>query len=744
MNLEFGRWRPKPRPRRRPRKRGGFGLLAAFLVAAVPLAVLSGPVPAQEGVATEAGTAGPWAANQEGRVRLIAARGGLNGDSDILLGLHFQLAEGWKIYWRSPGDAGLPPELDWGVAENLEQAEIAWPLPHRFSLFGLETFGYGGEIVLPIKATAARADAPLGIDARLSYLACAEICIPHEERVRLSLPARGAGDSGTPANMIRAALDAVPGNGEAVGLRLERAVLTGTPEDPALRVVARSQAPFKAADVMAEGPPGFAFGKPETVIADNGRQATLTLPVMQSPSSKGVLEGKPITLTLADPEREIGMEATVIARHADATAAGNPAGFVSLATMLGLAVLGGLILNLMPCVLPVLSIKLLSAVSHGGRAKGEVRLSFLASAAGIVTSFLVLAGGLLALKGAGLAIGWGIQFQQPVFLTAMAVVVTLFALNLFGLFEISLPGGLSDVAAKAGREHHQHSLGGAFMTGAFATLLATPCSAPFLGTAVGFALSRGAMEIILIFAALGLGLALPYLLVAAFPGLAARLPRPGPWMIRVKQVLGLALAGTAAWLLSVLWQQVGATATTVAAVMLLAIAASFWLLRPDSALRRALPAAVAVLVAATLASPLVLGGGGKSTAQADLQGAWRALDEAAIARLVDEGKTVFVDVTADWCITCQVNKRLVIDTERMRERLRDPDVVTMRGDWTRPDENIARYLRGFGRYGIPFNAVYGPGAPEGLALPEILSIEAVTQALDRATGKTSATADADG
>ncbi|MDX1710380.1 MAG: protein-disulfide reductase DsbD family protein [Rhodovibrionaceae bacterium] len=714
------------------------GVLTVLLVAVLAFSAASALLPAQA-AADRPAAAGPWAENGEGRVRLIAARTGLGQSQDILLGLHFQLVEGWKIYWRSPGDAGLPPEVNWAQTKNLETAEIAWPLPHRFSLFGLETFGYGGEVVLPIRARAADPGQPLSIDAKLDYLVCEEICIPHTVSLGLTLPAAGGGDAGRPADLIREALQQVPGDGTDVGLRLERAVLTGEPRQPSLQVVARSQTPFEAADVMVEGPPGFGFGKPETRIADGGKKAVLTLPVHQASNDRSVLEGKPITLTLADPARGIGMEATVIARHAEASSGGE-GGLATLAGMLGLALLGGLILNLMPCVLPVLSIKLLSAVSHGGRASGEVRLSFLASAAGIVTSFLVLAGGLIALKSAGLAVGWGIQFQQPVFLSAMALIVTLFSLNLLGMFEIRLPAGLNDAVADAGdpaHGHHRHSLGGAFLTGAFATLLATPCSAPFLGTAVGFALSRGTAQILLIFAALGLGLALPYLAVAAVPRLATRLPRPGPWMIWLKRVLALALAGTAVWLLSVLWQQSGPAAALAAAALLAGIGLAFWLLgRQRQQGRRALPAAVAVLGAAVLAVPLLLeqGPSGNRLAEAQQTDGWRTLDEAAIARLVNDGKVVFVDVTADWCITCQVNKRLVIDDGAVQQRLERPDVVTMRGDWTRPNEEIARYLRGFGRYGIPFNAVYGPGAPEGVALPEILSVGAVMRAMDKAAG----------
>src|SRR5690606_10328334 len=290
------------------------------------------------------------------------------------------------------------------------------------------------------------------------------------------------------------------------------------------------------------------------------------------------LLGRSATLTVVDGlrglERDVTLEplvdaASPVAAPVEAAGAGD---FAGLLPILALALLGGLILNLMPCVLPVLSIKLLAAVGHGGRESGAVRLSFLASAAGILTSFLLLAGAAIAVKSAGLTVGWGIQFQQPLFLAAMALLVTLFALNLFGLFEITLPGWLGAAAQGPGSGPAGHSVAGHFLTGAFATLLATPCSAPFLGTAVGFALSRGAVEILAVFAALGLGLAAPYLLVAAAPALATRLPRPGPWMITLRRLLGIALAATAIWLLSVLAAQLGWASAAIALLLLLALA----------------------------------------------------------------------------------------------------------------------------------------------------------------------------
>jgi suppressor for copper-sensitivity B len=322
----------------------------------------------------------------------------------------------------------------------------------------------------------------------------------------------------------------------------------------------------------------------------------------------------------------------------------------------------------------------------------------------------------------------------------MAAVVALFACNLFGFFEIPLPGWLSGTAQLGGHDPQGHDLGGHFVTGAFATLLATPCSAPFLGTAVGFALSRGPGEILAIFAALGLGLALPYLLIAAVPRIATALPKPGPWMVTLRRVLGLALAGTGVWLLSVLAVQVSPAAAVAAGGLLVLMGAALYARNRGWLGKLPARAGTAALLAGAVAVA-GLSGPAAPTATAGVETVWQPLDEAAIAGHVADGKAVFVDVTAEWCITCQVNKTLVLDTQAVAELLGGEGVVAMRGDWTRPDPAIADYLASFGRYGIPFNAVYGPEAPQGIALPELLSETAVMEAF-AAAGRDPATATA--
>ena len=398
--------------------------------------------------------------------------------------------------------------------------------------------------------------------------------------------------------------------------------------------------------------------------------------------------------------------------------------------ILAIALLGGLVLNGMPCVLPVLSLKLLSVASHAGAERRRVRLGLLMTALGVLASFALIAAALIVLKASGAAIGWGIQFQWPWFIAAMAAVTTLFAASLWGWLPILLPRFAYEAAADI---RVKTPYADAFLTGAFATLLATPCSAPFVGTAVGFALAQGPVEIAIVFAALGIGMAMPYLAVAAFPRLVRLLPRPGRWMNALRIVLGLALAATAAWLLSVLaalsGERVALAAAAALTLVLVLLALKRGRVVPAGA-GRLTNAAAALLVTAAVLWPAFAGV--EAPTAIVTAGRWQAFNPGEIRRLVGEGKTVFVDVTAAWCLTCKVNEAAVLEREPVAGRLFGPGVVAMRGDWTRPDPALTRYLESFGRYGIPFNAVYGPGRPDGELLPELLTAGTVERALDQA------------
>ena len=668
--------------------------------------------------AAESG-ASDWVKAEAGAVRLIAAGTAAGSASVIDAALQFRLEPGWKIYWRTPGDAGYPPKIDWTGSDNIGAPVLSWPAPKRFVLAGLQNYGYSGAVVLPLGVPVLRPGEPVRLAATVDYLACAKLCVPMQASLALTLPAGPADPSPFVHDIVRAKA-LVPGDGARHGLTL---AAVEAEESRALRLTVTAAQPFDHPDAFIEGLEGAAFEQPQVALSDGGRRAVLTVPVAAGTWTQP-LAGAPVTVTVVDGPR--ALEATAVVAPAAALPPPAPA---ALLGMLGVALLGGLILNLMPCVLPVLSIKVLGAISHGGAERGHVRAAFLASAAGILASFLALAAAAVAVKAAGEAVGWGIQFQHPNFLSAMAAVVALFAGNLWGLFEIPLPSWL--FRARPGAVPH-HTLLGHFLSGAFATLLATPCSAPFLGSAVGFALARGPAEIFAVFTALGVGMGAPYLAVAARPGLASRLPRPGPWMVVLKKALGVVLAATAAWLLTVLAAQAGWGAAALAGgalVCALAMLAARDRL-PERSRSAASMSAVALALVA-LAAPRDGGfGGAVSAGGGGIP--WVPFEHKVLAETVAGGRTVFVDVTADWCITCKVNKAAVVERGEVARRLSAGGVVAMKADWTRPDDGISRYLASFGRYGIPFNAVYGPGARDGIALPELLTEAEVLAALDKA------------
>ncbi len=664
-----------------------------------------------------------WIDGPKADVRLIAATTGVGALESIPLGVEVRLEDGWKTYWRSPGDAGIPPHVEWEGSGNLAVAEFGWPAPVRFNYYDLETFGYAGEVVFPVAARVASVGEAVQLRARVELLICDDVCIPHTFEAALDLPA-GPADPSEFANLIDRYRNQVPGDGSRVGLSFAGADVSGPASKPAIRAAFRADSPFVAPDLLIEGSPDAVFSKPVFEFAEDGRVvlASVTAEDIFGEGAPVDLESEPLVLTLIDGQRAIE---TRVTPQPGGIVGVDTGGFplAALISIMGLALIGGLILNLMPCVLPVISIKLLSVVSHGGGDPREVRLGFLATTAGIVVSFLALASLAVAVKSAGLAVGWGIQFQQPLFVVALVVVLTFFAANMWGLFEVRLPGRVSDAAVSAG---NGNSLGGQFFQGAFAAVLATPCTAPFLGTSIGFALSRGAVEIYAIFLALGIGMALPFILVALFPALATWLPKPGPWMNKLKKFLSLALIATAVWLLSVMAVQVSSEAAILVGLLMAAVFALFALRsRMAEGEGRALGGAVALAAILAFVVPTALPALGigvrEGAAVAAADAAWEPFDRAAIPRLVAEGRVVFVDVTADWCITCQVNKKRVLDTPSVNAALDKGQVVRMRADWTKPSDEIAAYLASFGRFGIPFNVIYGPDAPQGVVLPELLS-----------------------
>jgi suppressor for copper-sensitivity B len=492
-----------------------------------------------------------WVGDSRAVVRLITATDNIAADSTLEAGLEFRFAKGWHGYWRTPGDAGIPPTVDWSASENISGAEISWPAPHRLVIEELQNSVYENDVVLPVKLHLKQAHTSVRVKASIEYAACSEICVPLQAELALPLPT-GAGGPSAESVLIDSARKSVPGSAEAAGIDVIRTRFAGTASEPTLVVDLQSKAEaFVRPDLFVEGAGNGIPPAPKVELHDAGKTARLTVRLAALPPPD-----RPLTLTLVDENRA--------AEFKGPTGATTPEhSSVFFAALLS-AFLGGLILNLMPCVLPVLSIKLFAFTRQAGGGLRDVRLSSAATASGIMISFLLLAASLVGLKWSGATLGWGIQFQQPWFLAGMAVLTVLFAASFFEWLPIGLPSSIATIAFKRASGPMLE----AFLAGVFATLLATPCSAPFVGTAVGFALARGPSEIFAIFLCLGIGMALPYWVAALLPGCVRWLPRPGPWMLVVRKFLGILLLGTAVWLMFVLWSVAGAWPMAITTVLL--------------------------------------------------------------------------------------------------------------------------------------------------------------------------------
>jgi suppressor for copper-sensitivity B len=637
--------------------------------------------------------------------------------------LQVRLEKDWKTYWRSPGEGGVAPSVDWSTSHNLSDVHWHWPLPERFNLLGLDILGYQNEVGFPLQFKLADTGQPLQLRGTLTLPSCTTICLLTDYDIELRVDPGQLRPSDSVLHRYNQFLSRVPRESNRV--QIERLQWDGE----RLQVIATKAGGWRSPDVMvdtdAEQLEDVFFNKPQ--LATQGDQLTATFTPdywLDAPE----IDGQRLRITLADDDLAAEHEVLAAAASGPLTPDGSGGGATSLLAIVGVALLGGLILNVMPCVLPVLGIKLHSLASAGGLERRRIRSQFLASATGILVSFWLLALFLLILQWTGRAVGWGIQFQSPVFIALMLLVTWLFALNLLGLYEFRLPGSMNQWLATQG----DHSRRGHFVQGMFATLLATPCSAPFLGTAVAFALGASALELWFTFSALALGMAAPWLLVASAPGLARWLPKPGRWMNVMRGVFGVLMALTSLWLLSLLANFLSGSA--LSALLLALVAVSLWFVYRRlgrKAFVVSLTAGIPGILGLMLLGSLTLGYWGHPLPP---DHRWHTFEQSAIDERVQAGETVFVDVTADWCITCRANKIGVLLQQPVYDTLGEEGVHLLKADWTQPDERITDYLRSHGQFGVPFNIVYGPGAPEGIALPVILRERDVMDAVRRARG----------
>ncbi|MDE2304696.1 MAG: thioredoxin family protein [Gammaproteobacteria bacterium] len=670
--------------------------------------------------------------------------------------LVLDVRKGWHTYWRNPGDSGRPTEISWTLPPGFTAGGIEWPAPHRFVLAPLVNYGYEGLAVHLVQMTAPR-DLRPGSTARLrahaDWLVCSNLCIPEQADLDLSLPVRARASSVDPRSerLFAAARAALPEPAPA------GASATVSAGQLSLRFGRGWEQALDSAHALLFVPYAdevIAYGAPQTLRRD-GATVTLTIKAGDQPPRSGMLEGVLIVGGAAADGTATGGEtvaprAYVVSARLTATATAAPeaaalagaasggserrpaeGGLGAFAAWVGLALLGGMVLNLMPCVLPVLSIKAIGLAEQAKKHPREVRLKGLAFAAGVIVSMLALSALLLALRAAGAQIGWGFQLQSPLFVTLMAYLLFAIGLNLSGVFEVG--SGLSGLGEGLTRGETRSA---AFFTGVLTTLVATPCTAPFMAAAVGAALSEPPVVALSIFASLGVGLSLPLVLLSFAPWLRRALPKPGAWMDTLKQALAFPMYASAAWLVWVLTQQTASLGLAAALAGLVLVALAAWLYRKSHGRSRRHRTVAAAAAAASLALAIGL--------PIELQGApapaagppgaassrWEPYDPARLAALRAAGKPVLVDFTASWCLTCLVNERTALADPAVRAIFRDKGVTLVRGDWTNGDPRITRVLAHYGRAGVPlyllFNAA--PGSSHAVILPQLLTAGAIERA----------------
>lgn len=643
--------------------------------------------------------------NDHARIRFQAER----EQTHIKGLLTVELKPGWKTYWRSPGECGVAPKITWpqGVTDSW-----SWPVPSRFDISGMTTQGYHDKVTIPIVLDGVKGDT---LDGTLTLSTCSNVCLLTDYPLHLDFTQPV--DDGFHHAFDRA-MQAVP---RTSGVSAD---LSAWLSDGNLVVTGTTDGKWDNPGIYFDPLEGDILpGEP--AIKHDGNTLRVSVPVTDEWGDKPTsLEGKRLSFVLTNGSDAQQTTMTVGATPAEPSAPGGTGKMVLF------ALLGGLILNLMPCVLPVMGMKL-NSILQAGSDRRVIRLRFLATSAGILTSFMLLAAMVTGLKLAGASLGWGIQFQNPWFIGLMVTVTFLFALNLFGTFEMLLPSAATGRLATAGGA----GLGGSFCEGMFATLLATPCSAPFLGTAVAFALGAPLHALWLIFLMLGVGMSLPWLFVALVPKTAMLLPKPGRWMNTIKAILGLMMLASSLWLATLLSLHLGAMVSQIVVLVLIVVALVLFALKRQTSS----PLFWIVVIALSAFGGYQLRGVFTSPPDAPAKHIaetipWQPLSEDAIQQALSQGKRVFVDISADWCVTCKVNEHRVLNQPDIISALSQPDVVALRGDWSQPSAFIADFLAKRNRYAIPFNAVYGPGLPEGEILSPLLDKRTLVTTLNNAKG----------
>jgi len=647
----------------------------------------------------------------------------------IQLALRTVLDEGWHTYWRNPGDSGEPVQLDWILPEGWETGEIVWPVPMTLPTGPIINYGFEGAPLFPVDVTlpmSAQVGSVQTITLEFYYLVCKDVCIPEDGVASIDIL---IGDSVKDTRwdaLIANAIATAPQTGSikgAIEKDGENAVITlqnlpdGDFSEAYFFPFNQGVVMHSAPQIVTLGTEGFQI----TVGSDYAWNETLPdiFEGVLSYRQDGNYVGTNVSLTIG---QSLDIGTIEVASNISSAAS------ITLIGAIFGALLGGLILNLMPCVFPVISMKALSIAKTAHGERRVIRREAWAYTAGVLATFLFLTVLLLALKAAGNEIGWGFQLQSPPVVAVLALLLFVVGLNLLGLFEFgsSLQNTGSELTMKGG-------VRGSFFTGLLAVIVATPCTAPFMAGAIGYALAQPALVTLVVFMTLAIGFALPFLLIAYVPSLLRALPKPGPWMIRFKEILAFPMLAAAIWLVWVVSLQAGANGMAMALIAMLLCALAIWLLKRSSIIAKAL-AVIAIIVSLALCVLIKTENSGSTVLETQVWSPER-VDE-----LRAEGRTVFVDFTAAWCVTCKVNEITVLKKDKTKALFNEMNTAFLIADWTNKDDVIAAELESYGRAGVPLYLVFPPSKP-GLSnnsvraevLPQVLTYDVIKSALERAS-----------
>ncbi len=628
--------------------------------------------------------------NTYSKLEIVPASKLIKHKEEYLFGIKINLEEGWKTYWKNPGEAGAKIDIKWQKDSNISEMEVLFPFPEKFLDHQVETIGYEKEIIFPVKIKPKQNAQSINTDLTIEYLICKEICIPITEKKKINFLFNDF-ILDTSKNEVIKYLNKVPIRDSKTFQIIEIFEKTDNRVRLTLRPVDSKKKNYKIFTYSEETDVYVLSINPESKI-------NIDLEI----DKKISLMKNPFFVSISD-----GINFEEISVFPDQIKANSNFFYYLL-----LAFVGGLILNFMPCVLPVLSLKLFSFIKISDKNSIEVRKFSLATIFGIIFSFVLLSLFIISFKFFGLELGWGFQFQNYNFLLVITIIILLFSLNLLGFFDIFLPNKFTKSIY---RFIDDDSSKGYFFSGVFSTLMATPCSAPFLGTAVGFSITSSYENIFFIFVFISLGFSMPYIVFTIRPSLIKRFPKPGKWMINFKFLLGLILLITFSWFLTLL--NIDKHIITILVFLVLLISTII----NKSIFSKVSSSLILISILYIFLSPSL---------KKKNEIKWKEFDETILKEYINSEQLIFLDFTADWCVTCQLNKLTTLDSKKLQKYFNKNDVKLLRGDWGEKDEKILSFISKFERYGIPVNIIYGPGDKQGVLLPEILTKDIVINELN--------------